>query len=300
MIRWRYAHPQRLLRGAQKALCVVILLCLATTVSGQTDFQEVDPGKLLENPKNYWSLGIVFKDRLMDAQAGRRTEIGSKEYIPFRTLEVGTCYAEARLAPELSSAQLDREYLFRGTVLNRQASFFSRQDTFFVVVQNIEPALEETTVSSSDLLPSGTGRADSLESKRLLSTVQQDLFAYAEQKGLSINDLFSDITYRAQVMDIINSAIVQQQNEQNTTALALLGELIYNVYAKDYARAPKMEAASRKSSRIDLKAGIGSRGISTTPDPKKNTDEEQPPEKPAKPKLKLRDGMNNVEQPVSW
>jgi len=304
MIRRRHVHLRRDVSIAQISLCAALLLGLTATAMAQTDFQEVDAASLLRNPKNYWSLGIVFKDTLLDTQAGRRTKIGSKEYIPFKTMGVGTCYAEARLAPVLSAAQTDQEYLFRGTVLNKQASFFNRQDLFFVVVQSIAPALEKTTVDSSDLLPTNTrmeGHDGAAESEQLLSTIQQALFSYAERENTTIGDLFTQDLYKPQVMETINSSILETQNEQNTTAIALLGDFLYNAFSKNYAPQAKPEATvAPKSSRISLKTGLGNRTPSAPrpKSPEKQTDEEPAP--PAEPKIKPPNVSKNASQPVGW
>ncbi|HNR94200.1 MAG TPA: hypothetical protein PKK36_06270, partial [Kiritimatiellia bacterium] len=102
----------------------VVLIVLGVLALGDgrlyaEDFRTVAAGDLKSNPKQYWATGIIFKDVLTAYPAGKKIQIENEDFVAFQTRTLGVCYADAPLAAALMVLPLDREYLFRGTVLTR-------------------------------------------------------------------------------------------------------------------------------------------------------------------------------------
>jgi hypothetical protein len=278
----------------------MLALTYCSNAFGQQDFQEVDPRNLVRNPKNYWSLGVIFRDTLVDSEAGHTMELGDKLYYPIRTENANLCYVDADIADQLETLSPGREYLFRGTVLNRQATFFNRQE-FFVVIQKITRALDSMQDVKA-ILDRDTLAAE-MDDNSLLADIYEDIFAYAEAQGIAMRELLSpDSSYRPQVVDIINGQILRKQSEGKTTVLAMMSDMIYEILAEYKVQEEPAEPVSTSPGRIGLKPGFGQAppptrtGGSTVAT---NTAEKKPTP-PEKPKPKLLDGVGNYNAPVGW
>ncbi len=257
----------------------------------ETDYKEVDPDELLANPKLYWSLGIVFKDTLTRTPGGRELRVGNKKYTPLMTKVLGMCYAEKDIVPKLKSFPVNHEYLFRGTVLNVQGGMFSSGNRFHVIIGNVAEALEDVNPLETGLYRTSTDpfleseAEDVVGIEDILMTIHQDIFAYAEEKGIPLADLLRrNSAYEPTVVDMIHAGIRAFETEKGTTSVQILSQMIRDVLADQYAEedfgvppyeelVPVEPIPAPSKPDLSLKAGIG-----------KLPPEAEPAPKPARPK----------------
>lgn len=220
----------------------VLFLVMALHSVARDDYIEVSHQELLEYPQKYWSQGIVFKDKLTTGPEGRTIRLGEKIYTRFQTENLGACYADRDVLPQLKRAVLNREYIFQGTVLHQPSSFFSRSPSFYVVVQQLTPAVDGVEVVKSELFKR-TRPVGSPVSSELMSQVQQDLIGYARQQDLTLRAVFSDTEQRGRAANIVYAAIAGLEQRENITARKLLGDFIMEVFAAEYGGAQRAAVA---------------------------------------------------------
>ncbi|MBN1269201.1 MAG: hypothetical protein JXB04_06400 [Kiritimatiellae bacterium] len=282
------------------------------SVPAREDYREVSPAELLRNPQNFWSLGIMFRDALMEHPTGRHLRIGNTRYVEFGTKKLGTCYAVEEIVPMLESLPVGRTYLFTGTVLTRSPGMFSRTPTFHVVAQNVVESLageEDLTGGLLDAalkIPAGESGRSSAAVAHVFSSVHAALFAYSEENGLQFHELFApDSAHAAKVMDIIQSVLLSAQREENITAIEILGQFVRDTLARYYTvtappapeetppepapepAAREVEEPAPKPAPIALKAGtpvtIPQAQPKTPPDLDSLLEEPPAPEEPEPP-----------------
>jgi hypothetical protein len=204
----------------------LLLIIIGMSAYAAQDYRIVETDELLENPRHYWSIGVIFKDTLTGGPVGRQIRIGGKQYIPFYTKVLGTCYAARSMLADLAHADPGMEYLFKGTVLNRR-------NEFYVVTHGITPAVEGVNALKSDMFGEDDEDTDTLET--MLLRVNEQLFAYAEEQHIEMAQLLQPGTETFDsALNIIQSVVVKAEREFNTTSLALLSEIILSLFMEHY------------------------------------------------------------------
>ncbi|MDD2237750.1 MAG: hypothetical protein PHG65_11150 [Kiritimatiellae bacterium] len=218
----------------------VVLLLLGTTNGfAREGFVEVTHQDLLDYPQKYWSQSIIFQDELLSAPQGDTITIASKRYDTFQTANLGNCYAEEDLVPELQRGEPGAQYLFQGTVLHQPSSFFSRSPSFYVVVQRmsrvVNAAGQVQDVFSSEQ------KTLSPDSEALMRRIQQDLINYARKNKVSMGELFApDFPQREMVYNIIYSGVSAVEQQYNTNARKMLGDFVAEVFELEFGKADRI------------------------------------------------------------
>lgn len=266
------------------------------------EFREVEPEELLANPKHYWSLGILFKDRLTAWPGGTTIRLGKKRYIYFTTERLGACYVDAEVEREIQDLPLGREYLFKGTVLNRGQSIFTRKDSFYVVVTKVTPAVSDADAAKTLLGPKVDEpeiATDGTSSRvtEILASAQSGLFSFAEESGVEVGDILQrDSLYSRKAMDIIYTAVLTAERKNKTTATEILSEFIRATLAKQYASPPQEELPpALEEKEFPPPSFEEPVGYMTTPEPIEEEIEIEEPEPPRKsPRISLKVGVTKT------
>ena len=205
------------------------LLCRA-----QEQYKSVETTDLLKAPQKYWARAIVFKDTLIEPPRDARVDIEGKRYAAFTTREIGVCYASADLLPAMSDLEVNREYLFSGTV-------FQNRGRYVPVVQSYTPAIDAQKLSA-DVKTVAAETPDSFtnESVRpmadLLAAVQGAQVAYAKEKNIPLCQLYDPSSeHYVKAMDIARTAIYNSEQKNNTASAEILAQYLSTVLAKQCA-----------------------------------------------------------------
>lgn len=197
----------------------------------QEQYKSVETTELLKVPQKYWARPIVFKDTLTEPPKDARVDIEGKRYAAFSTREIGICYAAADLLPAMSHLEVNREYLFSGTVFQNRGryvpviqSYTSAMDTRKLSM-DIQTVAEETPESFSN--PSVRPMAD------LLAAVQSAQVAYAKEKNIPLCQLYDPTSeHFVKAMDIARTAIYNSEQKNNTASAEILAQYLSTVLAK--------------------------------------------------------------------
>jgi hypothetical protein len=196
---------------------------LVATGSAQDEaYVEVDVQELIDNPQNYWAVGIVFTDKLLSSPSGRGIRIGSDRFYPFETERLEMCYADEKVAPRLEVSKLDANYIFSGTVLQRSRKYY-------VVVRDLQPAAVDEE-SMEALLARLSKAGDEGTAKRVVSVLdqaEQALFAFVQERGLQGQSLLTQKSpHRKEALQVIRATVASAEAEYETTARELLTQFI--------------------------------------------------------------------------
>ncbi len=213
-------------------------------------YKLIKTSDLITHPKQYWSTGIMFNDTLLGHPSGRTLRMSGKNYTPFRTKKVGICYAAPGAVQEITAAEVERPYVFRGTVL-------AHKRRFVVVVEKILPAVAEDKISEN--LLKGIRRSSVRATiAHVVAAAQADLYSFAREQGVSLSTLLApDSQYLPRVMDIIGSALISAQREEETSSSEILERLVLDLLRHEYHGTPRSAGGTPSSSlHISLKPGL--------------------------------------------
>jgi len=214
-------------------LAAIVTLFFSATIYAKDSYISVTPEDLLKFPQKYWSQAIIFEDKMEKAPQTQLISLGKKKYYPFSLVELGHCYADREIVDDLRISSLSDEYVFQGTVLHKPKSFFSRSPTFFIVVQRFSKKFDAVEKGQENLL--NTQKNQSSLVNDVISRVQQDLIAYAQANDIGLSDLFAEDFKDSQtVRRLINSGIAELEQQNNTTARALLRDFIAEIFTAEY------------------------------------------------------------------
>ena len=208
-----------------------LLLAFVTALSAATlcgaapredEYLEVEVEELLENPQNYWALGIVFRDTLLGGPSRKPFKMGGGRYYAFPTEQLGTCYADEKVVPRLEILRDGAEYIFSGTVLQRGRRYY-------IVVKDLQPAASGEGVP--DGLVERLGQAgDPSTAQRVAGIVEaaeKALYAYVlenELQGVSL--LTPNSKYRKEALGVIRASVADAEREYELTARELLTQFV--------------------------------------------------------------------------
>lgn len=206
---------------------------MATPLFGwaQEQYKSVETADLLKAPQKYWARAIVFKDTLTEPPKDAKVDIEGKRYAAFSTREIGTCYASSDLLPAMSDLEVNREYLFSGTV-------FQNRGRYVPVIQSYTPAMD-TQKLSTDIQAVAEETPDSFTNQSvrpmadLLSAVQSAQVAYAKEKNIPLCQLYDPASeHFVKAMDIARTAIYNSEQKNNTASAEILAQYLSTVLAK--------------------------------------------------------------------
>ena len=205
------------------------LLCQA-----QEQYKSVEAADLLKMPQKYWARPIVFKDTLIEPPEDARVDIEGKRYAAFSTRNVGVCYASSDLLPAMSDLEVNREYLFSGTV-------FQNRGRYVPVIQSYTPAID-TQKLTADIRNVAEETPDSFTNQSvrpmadLLAAVQSAQLAYAKEKNIPLCQLYYPTSeHFVKAMDIARTAIYKSEQKNNTASAEILAQYLSTVLAKQCA-----------------------------------------------------------------
>ncbi len=219
-------------------LIAVVTLCCPATMHAKDSFISVTPEELLEYPQKYWSQAIIFEDKMQKAPQTKLISLGNKKYYPFSLTELGHCYAVREIVAALRASPLNEAYVFQGTVLHKPKSFFSRSPSFFIVIQRFSKKFDAVEKGQQNLSIPQTSEPNM--ANEVISRVQQDLIAYAQAHDIELADLFAeDFKDSKTVKRLINSGIAEVEQQNETTARALLRDFIAEIFFAEYGSVKK-------------------------------------------------------------
>lgn len=206
-------------------LCLV--LALAWTLIPRAHAEEyitVESASLKSNPQTYWARGIVFSDVLESIPGGKSVKLGERSYLPIQTRILGTCYIDASLEDAVKQLKLGEEYVFAGSVYQKDSGIIFSKRRFYVVIKRVSAAIKKT----GDLAPAlqealarslaeGPYAATLQNLNGLLASAQKELQAYCASSNLDIKAVFepgSPHAHRAQ--QTVRQALFELENRTKT------------------------------------------------------------------------------------
>jgi len=258
------------LRRVRFATCCVLTLALLSAPHAHAqfrDFKEVEPEALIETPQIYWAVGVVFKDTLVEPPSGRQVQLERERYTQFLTETVGKCYADESIVPRLQVLEFGKEYLFAGTVLQKQGFFRSK---YYVVVRDVKPAVitaETEDLSADPRFHQTTITTDQLTD--LLSTVEHALFALAEEHNYGPSSLLEDDAPGYEhAMETIRTTVATAEKEYGTTSRELLVRVIRDLLAPSSPdRAAEPATTASEEEEPEQTAAVEREAVLASPDP---------------------------------
>lgn len=246
----------------------VFVACMTLPVGARDNFIEVSPQELKANPKRYWSLGVIFQDRLTKVPASSPVTLGDVPYYRMETEQLGECYLDSSVYNSAKRIAPGKSYMFRGTVLNFRGSFFGRRNQFYYIIKDVAEAIGlQTDDEAVQVFVSKLEQPDKTENQilaELVQTAQEQLFAYSQQNNIPMDVLLNPRSPEyAQVTDIIDGAITQIERSQKTSSRSILNELIRVVLGSSESVMVAEEIESPQTHdqvtdrQILLKTGIG-------------------------------------------
>ena len=214
------------------------------------EYLTVKAGELKSNPQNYWARGVSFSDQLEGLAGEKGIKLGGRMHHAFATRTVGTCYVEEGLRDQLNGLQPGREYVFTGTVYQRNKGWFSSERRFFVAVNRIVPAAQETEKALTDLRDS-FGRtslsgphADALRALNdILTDAQTELAAYCASSNLEVKALFQAGPEGLHVVSqAVRQAMIRRENQTKTPSLEYFVSLLTALVAwRNLLQLPRLQ-----------------------------------------------------------
>jgi hypothetical protein len=213
----------------------------------EEQYKSVETSELLKAPQKYWARPIVFKDTLIEPPEDARVDIEGKRYAAFSTRDVGACYASADLLPAMSALEVNREYLFSGTV-------FQNRGRYVPVIHAYTPAMDVKKLSV-DLKTVAEETPDSFTNQSvrpmadLLAAVQSAQVAYAKEKNIPLCQLYDPTSeHFVKAMDIARTAIYKSEQKNNTASAEILAQYLSTVLAKQCAPGSATQAVTAPES----------------------------------------------------
>lgn len=212
------------------ALLFLAILCAAGTAAGQLRYKSVDAQELVDRPQNHWARPIVFRDVLEEQPGNRATRFEDKLYHAFETRTVGTCYLDQDLLHIVRELATGQPYMFSGTV-------YARGSRYYVLVQGVAGAVDAEAISE-DLRKLATASAEAVANQSvvpmrdILTIAEGALHAFAAERGLEVSEVLDPQSpHYGAAMEILRSAIREEEKSRATTSSDILARYIYGVLA---------------------------------------------------------------------
>jgi hypothetical protein len=224
---------------------LLAVLCVSAPRAGaqQRRYRTVTARDLLDRPQNYWARSIVFQDTLVEVPSGREYKLDGVRYAVFSTRTLGTCYLAKPLEPVMAQVPEGRTYMFTGTVLQHGSRYFVIVESFTGTVDSEEiPAeLKNLAASGQSLLVSQSSQPVA----EVLRTVRESLFAYAKEKGLTLEQVLDPTSAHApHVMELIRLAVRDQEQKKQSSSAEILAQYVYGVIAQNQPAPRSVEAGT--------------------------------------------------------
>ncbi len=226
-----------------KSICVALslsgLVGLVEPVAAQ-EFAPVEVAELKAAPQRFWAKGIVFRDTLEVLPGERTLKLDDGTVLTrFVTKNLGDVYVTSAALSGVTGLKAGEEYLFSGTVNQRDRKFFifgGRKYLF--VVKEVRPANISSSLIPQRLVELGTSGGDtpynlvfkSLEG--IMRDVEKDLFAYATVQGIEVKTIFDPAAgHMSKLKSSIHTALRRAENTTKTPSQELLVSVIASMMA---------------------------------------------------------------------
>ncbi len=234
--------PRILQAGCQGLLA----LGLCTILHAQeVEYKHIETDTLIDQPQNYWSRGIAFKDAPAEVPEKGTTRIDKERYHPCTLEVVGEVFVTPDLADKLTEEMIGREFLFQGTVLTRKKfSLFSlgTKEDYAIVLNGAEASVVEDAgqmQSMAGSLLSSTGAVANVSIRRMkeiADRAQAALLSLARENELEPAALFKPGSpARERLRSAVRRSIRQVEDAHETTANEIMAGVIFALLAEQYA-----------------------------------------------------------------
>ena len=210
-------------------LCGTVLLSLAPAAEPKT----VDTDTLLKRPQDYWSVGIAYKDAVLDA--GRhQIKILEKTYYSVELKELGLAYASEQGLADIETTGLNRQYLLTGTVLYEKTGFFQNKDHYYIIILEADPTVitdTEEIEAGLDQLSLSKGPPETQHMLDVISTTQRELINLSKKLDVPVEELFDlDSENHDQARDIVRRALRKVEVTQDILSSEILSGFIFHMH----------------------------------------------------------------------
>lgn len=218
-------------------LCGTVLLSLAPAAEPKT----VDTDTLLKRPQDYWSVGIAYKDAVLDA--GRhQIKILEKTYYSVELKELGLAYASEQGLADIETTGLNRQYLLTGTVLYEKTGFFQNKDHYYIIILEADPTVitdTEEIEAGLDQLSLSKGPPETQHMLDVISTTQRELINLSKKLDVPVEELFDlDSENHDQARDIVRRALRKVEVTQDILSSEILSGFIFHMLSRKFSESP--------------------------------------------------------------
>jgi len=234
------------------AICgLLTALCVTPLVQAQQGVEDVETESLLEFPHRYWAKRVIFKDKLTELPDKDRIKIKGNFYYAAKAAALTTVYLTQEALEEFDSENaLNRDFIFRGTVLNK-GSLVGRDRFYYIiekVIQRIDPT-EDIEGALEGLVEAPAGEFES-EVRRmmgeLLYSVQGASLVYTSENGISFEEIYDpNSPHHAKLLDITRAVIRPIEREGVMPPSEIVSQLIASALTTHYR--PELEEAMPKT-----------------------------------------------------
>ena len=207
------------MRRPVAAVLFASLFLTLSPLARADEYTKVEAAELAQNPQMYWARGIVFSDVLEAVTAEKPVKLGDRRYRPVTLRALGTCYLESSLEDTARALPLGQEYVYAGSVYQKDAGLLFNKRRFFVVIKRISSPIKDTDdlvavlqKVIADKLADSPFQATFRSLNDVLASAQKDLEAYSASSNLQLQALFApDSPHANRVVQSIRQALLDQE-----------------------------------------------------------------------------------------
>lgn len=226
-------------------VCLGLWAGKADAQQDRDKFIVVKTEELDQNPRRYWSRGIVFEDVLQEV-TGRTRRVGGRRLAEVLTEQVGAVYVDPSIRNEITEAEPGQRYLFAGTVVSDSGrNWLLRRVTHYrVVVDTMDRLADDVRSDLKQIFLEGAPEDTAFDYiQRALGLAQNELIAEARSSEVPIQELFevrqgvSD-----KVSELVRSAVRDVEQDAGLTSAEILSQLIRELLSAQYRPEPEETA----------------------------------------------------------
>jgi len=221
-------------------LLLVIGLALAWSAVAKADeYVKIEAAELKANPQTYWARGIIFSDILESQPTAEEIKLGDNKYYPVQMRTLGTCYVDASLKETVAALKLGDEYIFAGSVYQKEGGFFSSKRRFFVVIKRVTAAVKEADKMAVVLMGGipKLGTNDPFAQplhllSEVLTSAQRELQAYCASSNIEISAVFTPGSpHAAKAVQAVRQSLYALENKTKVPTMEYAVSLVTSLLA---------------------------------------------------------------------